>query len=171
MERLKYKMKSLIIFFSHRGENYSVGYIKEGNVEHIAKVIKELTNADIYELVPEVPYSENYRECVKQSVKEMQENSRPMFKNPLPNLDGYDLIYLCYPNWCGSFPRIVATFLEKYDFHNKIIKPLCSHEGSGLARSVDEIKSLTAAEVKPGLAIKGTESHTSDDKIREWISK
>ena len=49
MERLKYKMKSLIIFFSHRGENYSVGYIKEGNVEHIAKVIKELTNADIYE--------------------------------------------------------------------------------------------------------------------------
>ena len=124
MERLKYKMKSLIIFFSHRGENYSVGYIKEGNVEHIAKVIKELTNADIYELVPEVPYSENYRECVKQSVKEMQENSRPMFKNPLPNLDGYDLIYLCYPNWCGSFPRIVATFLEKYDFHNKITKIL-----------------------------------------------
>lgn len=164
-------MKPLIVFFSHRGENHNVGYIKEGNVEHIAKVIKELTNADIYELVPEVPYSENYRECVRQSVKEMQENSRPMFKNPLPNLDGYDLIYLCYPNWCGSFPRIVATFLEKYDFHHKIIKPLCSHEGSGLSHSIDEIKTLTAAEVKSGLAIKGTDAHTSDNKIREWISK
>ncbi len=164
-------MKSLIVFFSHRGENHNVGYIKEGNVEHIAKVIKKFTNADVYELVPEVPYSETYRECVRQSIKEMQENARPLFKNPLLNLDKYDLIYLCYPNWCGSFPRIVATFLEKYDFHHKIIKPLCSHEGSGLSHSIDEIKTLTAAEVKSGLAIKGTDAHTSDNKIREWISK
>ena len=55
-------MKSLIVFFSHRGENHNVGYIKEGNVEHIAKVIKNITDADIYEIIPEVPYSENYRE-------------------------------------------------------------------------------------------------------------
>lgn len=165
-------MKSLVVYYSRRGENYNVGVIKEGNAEHIAKVIRELTGSEIYEIEPVKEYSPKYMECIYEAQDELKRQDRPAFKNPLTNIDEYDVIYLCYPNWWGTYPRVVASFLDKYDFSNKIIKPMCTHEGSGLGNSEAELKrTLTGAIIKKGLAIKGTSAHTSDEAIKRWINE
>lgn len=165
-------MKSLVVYYSRRGENYNVGNIKEGNAEHIAKVIQKITGADIYEIEPVKEYSKDYMRCTEESKDELRNQERPEFKNPISSIAEYDTIYLCYPNWWGTFPRIVATFLERYDFSGKTIKPMCTHEGSGMGRSESELKStLSTSTIKPGLAIKGTNAHNSDKRIEEWINE
>ena len=163
-------MKSLVVFFSRRGENYAVGNIKEGNAEHIAKVIQKITNSDIYEIEPVREYSKDYKRCTEEAKDELRNQSRPDFKNPILTVNEYETIYLCYPNWWGTYPRVVATFLEKYDFSGKTIKPMCTHEGSGMGSSERELKqTLPNAIIKSGLAIKGTNSHLSDSQIEKWI--
>ena len=164
-------MKSLVVYYSRRGENWAVGNIKEGNAEHIAKVIQKYTNSDIYELVPDREYAKDYMKCTEEAMQELRAQARPTFKNPLDNIDGYDTIYLCYPNWWGTYPRVIASFLDKYDFTGKTIKPMCTHEGSGMGSSERELKNtLKNANIKAGLAIKGTNAHTSDSQIEKWVN-
>lgn len=166
------RMDKLVVFFSRRGENYAVGNLTEGNAEHIANVIEKIAGADIYEIKPVLSYSNSYKECVQQAVAEFKSNARPEISNPIGSLDGYKTIYLCYPNWCGSFPRIVATFLQSHDLSGKTIYPMCTNEGSGMGRSVEELKRLAPNSViKDGLSIRGTLAHSSDQLIREWLEK
>ena len=163
-------MKSLVVYYSRRGENYAVGNIKEGNAEHIAKVIQSLTNSDIYEIKPVKEYSKDYTECTEEAMAELRVQARPEFQNPLDSIEQYDVIYLCYPNWWGTYPRVVASFLDKYDFTGKIIKPMCTHEGSQMGGSEAELRrTLKTATIKPGLAIKGTNAHRSDASIERWV--
>ena len=165
-------MKSLVVYYSRRGDNYNVGNIKEGNAEHIAKVIQKITGADINEIEPVREYPSSYMKCIEVATEELRNQERPEFKNPISSIAEYDTIYLCYPNWWGTFPRIVATFLERYDFSGKTIKPMCTHEGSGMGRSESELKlTLSTSTIKPGLAIKGTNAHNSDKRIEEWINE
>ena len=165
-------MKSLVVFYSRRGENYAVGNIKEGNAEHIAKVIKTMTNSDIFEIEPVKEYPVNYMETTEVAMRELRAQARPEFKNPLKSIKEYDTIYLCYPNWWGTYPRVVASFLDKYNFEGKIIKPMCTHEGSGMGTSERELKStLKGAIIKSGLAIKGTNAHSSDKQIEKWVKE
>ena len=110
--------------------------------------------------------------CTEEAKDELRNQERPEFKNPISSIAEYDTIYLCYPNWWGTFPRVVATFLERYDFSGKTIKPMCTHEGSGMGSSERELtQMLTNATIKSGLAIKGTNAHTSDIHIEYWVKK
>lgn len=165
-------MKSLVVYYSRRGENYAVGNIIIGNAENIANQIKEITGSDIYEIKPLVDYPLNYKETTEVALKELKEDKRPEFKNHLDSVKDYDIIYLCYPNWWGTFPRVVRTFLESYDFKNKVIKPMCTHEGSGLGSSMKElINILPNSIIKEGLAIKGTNANNCKNDLINWINK
>lgn len=163
-------MKSLIVYFSRRGENYAVGNISEGNAEHIAKVIAKITNGDIFEVESIKDYSTNYKKCTEEALDELNENATPKLKNNLTTIEQYDVIYLCYPNWWGTYPRPLKTFLLSHNFKDKVIMPMCTHEGSGMGSSESELKgTLKGAIIKKGLAIKGTLAHTSDERIKKWI--
>lgn len=165
-------MKALVAYFSRRGENWAVGNIKEGNAEHIAKVIQRLTGADIFEIESLHEYSLDYTTCTEEAMAELRSQARPKLKEQLESIDKYDIIYLCYPNWWGTYPRPVATFLSLYDFSGKVIKPMCTHEGSAMGNSERELKqTLKTAAIKPGLAIKGTNAHKSDQIIASWINE
>lgn len=165
-------MKTLIVYFSRRGENYAVGNLEEGNAEHIAKVIQKLTGGDLYEIEPVRTYDKKYMVCIEEAADELKKQARPEFKNHLESIASYDTIYLCYPNWWGTYPRVVASFLESYDFSGKTIKPMCTHEGSGLGNSERELKStLPNADIRKGLAIKGTSARTSDALIERWVNE
>lgn len=72
----------------------------------------------MFKIEQKVPYSANYKECVAQSVKDLKSKARPELVS-LPNLDDYDEIYLGYPNYCGTMPMAVYTFLEAFDFTGK----------------------------------------------------
>ena len=91
-------MAKLIAFYSRADENYFGGqyrYVKVGNTEKVAKMISDLTGADMFKIEQKVPYSANYKECVAQSVKDLKSKARPELVS-LPNLDDYDEIYLGY---------------------------------------------------------------------------
>ena len=102
--------------------------------------------------------------------KDFQENARPELLNLPTNLNAYDEIYLGYPNYCGTMPMAVYTFLETYDFSGKIIHPFCTHEGSGLSHTEDDIrKTAKGAIVEEGLAIHGSSVDNSKSLIEGWL--
>lgn len=163
----------LVVFYSRAGENYVNGQIKNletGNTQIAADMIKKLTGADIFKIEQEKEYSYNYSECTSQAREDQRNNARPKLKNWLESIDRYDVIYLCYPNYWSTMPMAVFTFLEHFDFSNKTIKPLCTHEGSGMGSSVLDIKKLCpTANVEKGLAVYGSSVLKSEKEIKQWI--
>ena len=164
--------KKLVVYFSHKGENYSKGKIvnlEKGNTEIAAEIISSIIEADIFEIVADKKYPIKYDDCIEIAKKELRENSRPKLKDNI-DIKEYDIIFVGYPNWWGTMPMLVRTFLEEKDFTNKKVLPFCTHEGSGLGKSESDIKKLTGgAEVLKGLAINGSEVNNSEKQIKKWL--
>ncbi len=166
-------MSQLIVYFSRTGENYVNGTIKKlsvGNTETAAKLIQSKTGADMFKLVPLVSYSEDYNECIAQAKDDQRRGARPELTAYPDSIEQYVTIYLGYPNYWGTMPMCVFTFLEHFDFSGKIIRPFCTHEGSGLGNSVSDIKKLCPnAKVGTGIAIHGARADKSGSDIDKWL--
>ena len=167
--------KSLIAYYSRKGQNYVGGSIVNlpvGNTEVIAKKIQGLLGSDLFEIDTVKSYPNDYTETTKVAMNEKKGNVRPELTETVDNMDSYDVIYLGYPNWWGTFPMAVCTFLESYDFSEKTIVPFCTHEGSGLGNSEGDIRKLCPnSVVKSGLAILGGTVGRADNEIKNWIQK
>ena len=99
-----------------------------------------------------------------------QNNARPELVSIPHSIDGYDTIILGYPNYWGTMPMAVFTFLDAFDFSGKTIMPLCTNEGSGMGSSESDIrKTCTGADVKKGLALNGSSVGSSDSQIESWL--
>jgi len=163
----------LVAFFSRAGENFFPGglrNIEKGNTHVAAEMIAELTNGELFEIQSVDGYSESYKECVEQAKTEYGSNVRPQLKEDI-DITGYDLIFIGYPNWCGTMPMPVWTFLENHDFAGKILCPFCTNEGSGLANSVADIEKLApTADRKEGLSIKGSLVQDAKPEIEAWLT-
>ena len=166
--------KKLVVYFSHKGENYSRGKIinlEKGNTEVVAEMISNILNADIFEIVAEKKYPIKYDDCIEIAKDELRENSRPELKQDI-DINEYETIFVGYPNWWGTMPMPVWTFLEGKDFKNKRILPFCTHEGSGMGKSESDIKKLVAdAEILKGLAIYGSDVNSSEKKVKKWLEE
>lgn len=166
-------MSAIVVYFSRRDENYVSGVIKNlqtGNTEAAAKMIKKFTGADGFMIEQVQPYSKIYNECIAEAQADQKRNARPELKHWPDDLDGYDTIYLGYPNYWGTMPMAVFTFLEHFDFTGKVVKPFCTHEGSKMGRSIEDIRGLCpGAQVEAGLAIHGGSVHKAEKKIKEWV--
>ena len=165
--------KAIIIFFSRAGENYNVGTVDVGNTEMIVNYLKQVTNITSFKINPETEYPTNYQQMVTLAQNEKSSNARPSIKDPLTDISKYDTILLGYPIWHGDLPNIVMTQLEMLDFEGKTIYPFNTHEGSGLGRSISDIKnSAPKADVKDGFALRGTDARKEDshESIRNWLS-
>lgn len=166
---------SIIVYFSRTGENYVSGAIKTlavGNTEAAAEILHELTGADMFKIEPVTPYSNNYNECIEQAKQDKEKNARPEIKAYPESLDGYDTIYLGYPNYWGTMPMCVFTFLEHFDFSGKVIKPFCTHEGSGMGSSESDIKKLCpGARVEKGIPIHGSRLNDAKEQFKKWIKE
>ena len=162
-------MAKLVAFYSRADENYFGGfmqYIKVGNTEKVAKMIAEITGADMYKIEQKVPYAADYNTCIAEAKKDLQAHARPELVNRIDSLDQYDEIYLGYPNYWGTMPMAVYTFLEAFDFSGKKIHPFCTHEGSGLSSTENDIrKTAKGAEVTKGLAINGSSVDGARSKV------
>ena len=167
--------KSLIAYFSRKGNNYvggSVVNLPIGNTEAVAEKIQKLTDSALFHIETVNSYPQDYMETTNIARKEKHENARPTLKNRVSNMDDYDVIYLGYPNWWGTTPMAVFTFLEAYDFSGKIIVPYCTHEGSGIGTSESDIKKLCPNSiVLTGLGIRGEYVDRVDKELRTWLKK
>lgn len=166
-------MAELIAYFSRRGENYVSGVLKElpvGNTETAAGMLRELTGAELFRIEPVQPYSKSYNACIAEAQADQRRDARPELKRYPDSLEGYDTIYLGYPNYWGTMPMCVFAFLEHFDFAGKTILPFCTHEGSGMGRSEADIKRLCpGAVVKRGLAIHGGSVQGARADIEKWL--
>ena len=167
--------KSLIAYFSRKGNNYAgdaIVNLQVGNTEVVANKIQHLTKGDLFHLETVTPYPEDYTACTEVAQKELRERVRPELTAMVQNMDFYDVIYLGYPNWWGTMPMAVCNFLESYDFSDKVIIPFCTHEGSGMGHSERDIKKLCLnASVLSGLAIRGSNVNEADLEIASWLKK
>ena len=165
--------KTLIAFFSRADENYFSGamrYVKVGNTEIVAGIMKDMIDADSFKIEMKNPYSPVYMTCIEEAKKDLREQARPELTNYLDSIDEYDTIILAYPNYWGTFPMAVATFLERYDFTGKTILPLCTNEGSGMGGSEKGIKKLApGTDLRKGLPITGSNAANSGESVKHWL--
>ncbi len=167
--------KTLIAFFSRADENYFGGamrYVKVGNTEIVANIMKELIEADTFKIEMKNPYSPVYMTCIDEAKKDLRDGARPELVNMPDNIDEYDTIILGYPNYWGTMPMAVVTFLENYDFSGKTILPLCTNEGSGMGSSERDVKKYASgAIVKSGLSITGSRAADSKGAVEKWFAE
>ncbi|MDE6727885.1 MAG: flavodoxin [Oscillospiraceae bacterium] len=163
--------KILIAFYSRAGENYVNGKIKTleiGNTELAAKAIAKQTGGELFKIEQTTPYSKDYNKCIEQAKSDQRRSARPELKAYPTGIDDYDVICLGFPNYWGTMPMAVMTFLERFGFSGKTIKPFCTHEGSGMGSSVEDIKKLCpSANVEKGLAVHG--GNYSEKEIEKWL--
>lgn len=152
---------SIVVYFSHAGENYGVGYVEEGNTAIVAKMIAERTGSDMFEIAPAEAYPEDYDECCDVALEEQHGNARPAYIGDV-DLAAYATVYLGYPIWWGDLPMCAYTFIESHDWAGKTVRPFCTHAGSGLADTVGALgNACKGATVTDGLSITGTTAQNS----------
>ena len=163
---------ALVVYYSRKGENHMPGGIQvleKGNTAFAAEFVAQAVDADLFEIDTVTPYAENYRECCGQAIAEAKAKARPAIKGFVENMEQYDTIFVCFPNWCGTAPMCVFTFLEHYDLTGKRIAPLCTNEGSGLANTEKDIaESCKGAVILPGLSVRGHQAKDSYEVIAQW---
>ncbi|MDR1348204.1 MAG: NAD(P)H-dependent oxidoreductase [Prevotellaceae bacterium] len=143
-----------------------------GSTREIAKQIQKQTDGDLFEITVSNPYPAGYDECVKQAKKEQQTNARPAFTAEVKNMNAYDVVFVGYPNWWGTMPMVLFTFLEKYDLSGKTIIPFCTHGSGRWGRSLDDLKKmLPNSTILDGFAIAGNMVRNSKDEVAKWLQK
>ena len=153
--------KALVAYFSATGTT-------KGVAEHIANGL----NADIYEIVPEEPYTDadlDYNDNNSRTTIEMNDpDARPAISGSVENMEQYDTVFIGYPIWWGEAPRIASTFMESYDFSGKTIVPFCTSGGSGIGSSASNLERLTSgATWLDGRRLNGSDSQ---DTVMEWVN-
>lgn len=164
--------KVLVVYYSRKGENHmpdGIQVLPKGHTAYAAEFIQKALDADLFEIDTVKPYAENYRECCMEAVAEFKTGARPEIQGFVEDLSDYDTLFVCFPCWCGTAPMCVYTFLEHYDLRGKKIVPLCTHEGSGLAKAPEDLaKVCPGAVIADGLAVRGHQVKDSEAAIAAW---
>ncbi|MDR0306443.1 MAG: hypothetical protein LBI42_06360 [Chitinispirillales bacterium] len=151
-----------------------------GNAKALAGQIAQKTGGNLFEIKTIKPYPAVYDECTKTARRELDENARPAISGSVADMKQYETVFLCYPNWWGTMPMALFTFLESYDFSGKTIYPLVTHGGGSFGRSLDDIrKSAPKAVIGEGLSISAmSRNHEGpavvkipNDNVASWLRK
>ena len=177
--------KVLVVFFSHAGENYSVGNIKVGNTKIVADYICGQTGADQFEIVTHKYDGMAYKPLCDLAQDEQVKDERPAFEGKIVAADGktvaaapsqadfdkYDVVFIGGPVWWGTYPQVIFTFFDTYNLNGKTLIPFTTHEGSGLGSCVGDVKkNYPHAEVKQGFSIYGHEVRSGKAKVEKWLN-
>ena len=164
--------KALVVFFSHAGDNYSVGNIKEGNTKIVADYITELTGADQFEIKTSKYDGMAYGPLCDLAKEEQQNGELPEFEGEIDHLEAYGTIFIGGPVWWGTYPQVMFTFFKKYDLNGKTIIPFTTHEGSGLGNCVKDVKqAYPNATVTGEFSIYGHEVREGKEHVAKWLKK
>ena len=164
----------LVAYFSRADENYNVGTIDKGNTQIVAEYIASEVGADSFHIETVTPYPAGYDDCCDVAKQELTDKARPEIQGSVENMEQYDIVFLGYPIWWGDMPMAVYTFMDSYDFSDKVVIPFNTHEGSGESGTYSAIGSyLPDAQVLDGMAIQGktAQEFSSDTQqsVRDWL--
>ena len=162
--------KSIVIFFSHAGDNYAVGNIEVGNTKIVADYISEIAGADQFEIVTHKYDDMAYTPLIKLAQDEANRGELPPYEGAAPDLTPYDTIFIGGPVWWGTYPQVMFTLFKDINLDGKTVIPFTTHEGSGLASCVSDVKkAFPKANVTGAFSIYGHEVRTSRAKVEKWL--
>lgn len=156
--------KTLVVYFS-----------ATGNTKAVAETLAGLQNADIYEIIPEQPYTDedlNYNDRnTRATVEQNDPDARPAISGDITDFEQYEVVYVGYPIWWGDMPRILYTFFDTCDFSGKTIAPFCTSGGSGLSGTPGTIAELEpGATVLDGLHVSDSEADSAESSVAGWLA-
>ena len=153
------------------GKKILVAYFSwSGNTKAVAEEIHKQVGGDIVEIVPATPYSETYSVTVAKAKAEQAANARPAISTNIADFDKYDIIFLGYPNWWGSYPMPVATFADTYKLDGKTVAPFFTHGGGGEQRCLSDLQKLAPnAKFTQDLVLSGSSAKSSQGQIKSWL--
>ena len=163
--------KAIVVFFSHAGDNYAVGNIEVGNTKIVADYISEQTGAEQFEIATHKYDGMAYNPLIKLAQEEAEKGELPEYEGDV-DLSQYDTVFIGGPVWWGTYPQVMFTFFKKHkdDMKGKTVIPFTTHEGSGLANCVDDVKkAFHGANVMKGFSIYGHEVRTERAKVEKWL--
>lgn len=162
--------KAIVIFFSHAGDNYSVGNIEVGNTKIVADYITEIIGADQFEIVTHKYDGMAYNLLIKLAKEEAKNGELPPYEGTAPDLSKYDTVFIGGPVWWGTYPQVMFTLFKDINLDGKIVIPFTTHEGSGLASCVSDVKKFfPKANVTKGFSIYGHEVRSEKGKVEKWL--
>ena len=154
------------------GTDVLVAYFSAtGNTENIAEHLVSILDADLYEIVPQVPYTSEDLDYSNSDCRANREQNdptaRPAISGGVEDLEDYEVVFLGYPIWWGDAPKIISTFLETYDFDGKTIVPFCTSGSSSIGGSVSDLETLTdGATWLEGQRFSGS---VSRETVSQWV--
>lgn len=120
--------KTLVVYFS--------GNQASSSTKEAAKAIADLTGSELFSIECLTPYAEDHSTVIQEAIRDKDANARPLIKQPLPEIDEVDTLFIGFPNWCGTAPMPVFTFLDSYEKEGKLsgknIYPFVINDGSGI---------------------------------------
>ena len=171
----------LIAYFSHEGENLVddeiVDLTGRGNTKIAATALEEQLKAkgyicNLFRIEPMIPYPFSYSETNARSRQEYEDGALPLINDGPNGFEAYDCIFLGYPNWYGTVPGPIRSFLRDHDFAGKTIVPFVTHGGQRFLYSLEAIKAeAKGAEIKEGFAIAAPYIASSPRVIADWLAK
>ena len=169
---MEQKGKALVVFFSHAGDNYAVGNIEVGNTKIVADYITELTGAEQFEIVTHKYDGMAYTPLIDLAKEEASKGELPEYEGDV-DMSQYDTVFIGGPVWWGTYPQVMFTFFQKHkdDLKGKTVIPFTTHEGSGLASCVNDVKkAFPGANVQKGFSIYGHDVRDGKDKVTKWLN-
>ena len=162
--------KSIVIFFSHAGDNYAVGNIEVGNTKIVADYISEIAGADQFEIVTHKYDGMAYNPLIKLAQEEANRGELPPYEGDAPDLSQYDTVFIGGPVWWGTYPQVMFTLFKDINLDGKTVIPFTTHEGSGLASCAKDVKkAFPKAKVTGEFSIYGHEVRTDRAKVEKWL--
>ena len=162
--------KSIVIFFSHAGDNYSVGNIEVGNTKIVADYITEIKGADQFEIVTHKYDGMAYMPLIELAKEEANKGELPPYEGTAPDLSPYDTVFIGGPVWWGTYPQVMFTLFKDINLDGKTVIPFTTHEGSGLASCASDVKkAFPKAKVTCEFSIYGHEVRTGKAKVEKWL--
>lgn len=155
------------------GNDVLVAYFsKTGNTETIANMIAGYTGGDLFRVETVTVYPDEYNDLIEVAKEEQDNDERPELASAVEDMNKYQTVFIGFPNWWGTMPMAMFTFLESYDFAGKTVIPFCTHEGSALGRSESDIAALIPeAELQKGLAVRGANVDSAEDDVVGWLEE
>lgn len=143
-----------------------------GNTADIAEKVANILNADKFEIIPEEPYTPddlNYNDDNCRANLEMNDDSaRPAISGDMTALTEYDTVFIGYPIWWGTAPRIIDTLFESYDMSGKTVYTFCTSGGNGIGQSIDDLTSLCHdVTISDGRRFN---AEATEDDVRQWMN-
>ena len=171
----------LIAYFSHGGENLIEDRVVDlkgvGNTKVVSEQLRDAIaakggKANLFEIVPMIPYDKSYEATLARSRQEYQDGSAPLINDGPNGFEAYDIVFLGYPNWWGTVPAPILSFLRNHDFAGKTIIPFVTHGGQRFLYSLETIaKEAPAATLREGFAIAAPYLSAAPTVIAEFLKK